>query len=166
LILEFHFVADRERMVATVAELELIEEFPAIVAINTRSRQIVAVGETLVEIQARAPEYWARHGANMALIHPFDLATIEPAVGERKPVVAARLVTWFAGHATARWKPHGIWGQIVGSWLDSVDYHLELPAYAQLGQSRRQELVRILRQMLPSVHSLYINEDRVAGRWS
>jgi hypothetical protein len=165
LILEFHFAADRERMAATVVELDMIEEFPAIVAINTRSRQIVAVGETLAEIQTRAPDYWERHGADIAIIHPFDLVTLETAVGEHKAVVAARLVSWFASHAAVRWKRQGLWRQIVGPWLDSVDYHLDLPTYALLGQDRRKELVRILRQMLPSVHSLYINKDRVAGRW-
>ncbi len=165
MILEFHFTGDRERMRASVAELDMLEELPGIVAINTRSRQIVAVGETGAEIQARAPEYWDRYGKDIAIVHPFDLAMPEPAVGDHKPVVAARLVSWFAGHAAARWPRRGLWRQISGPWVDGIDYHLDLPGYHGLAPDRRKELVRILRKMLPSVHHLYVNDERVAGRW-
>lgn len=138
-----------------VPQANLQVDMPDIVACETRTRQIVAIGQTADQVQLEAPQQWQRHADRIEFRPAFDAARFEPEF-------ALAVLNYYAEKARARIRP-GLIVRFIGSYIDKFHYDLRLPGYEDLPAKTRTKFVRLLRS-LPCIRRCSINGKRVLDR--
>ncbi|MFZ1710233.1 MAG: hypothetical protein WAW20_16750, partial [Anaerolineae bacterium] len=81
-----------------------------------------------------------------------------------EPLIAARLVQWYADHAFRRIDRRSFKRMLLSPWVDRVDYHLELAGFETLPPAARQQFVRHLKKLLVAARHVQINGQTVIGK--
>jgi len=138
-----------------IPQAKLKVNIPDIVACETSTRQIVALGQTADEIKAEAPDQWERHSNQIEFRPAFDTNRFEPEL-------TVTVLRYYASKAQARIRP-GLIVRFLGLYIDQFHYDLEIPGYGNLLTKTQNKLVRLLRT-LPCMRRCTVNGKRVLGR--
>ncbi|MFZ1402235.1 MAG: hypothetical protein WAW03_04045 [Anaerolineae bacterium] len=164
MILDFTFAANRQTIRITAPQVDLALQVRNLVGYHLASKQIISIGDTSAEMKANAPAFWEKNHAKITFLHPFDFTEKHPDTGAYEPLIAARLVQWYADHAFRRIDRRSFKRMLLSPWVDRVDYHLELADFDALPPATRQQFVRHLKKLLVAARHVQINGATVIGK--
>ena len=164
MILDFTFAANRQTIRITAPQVDLALQVRNLVGYHLASKQIISIGDTSAEMKANAPAFWEKNHAKITFLHPFDFTEKHPDTGAYEPLLAARLVQWYADHAFRRIDRRSFKRMLLSPWVDRVDYHLELADFDALPPATRQQFVRHLKKLLVAARYVQINGQTVIGK--
>jgi hypothetical protein len=151
---EFTARVKQGRLLIEVPQAALAINTPDIVACMSRTKQIVALGQTEDAVRAEAPERWERDKDWLEFRPAFDLEHLEPEL-------AASVLRYYATMAQARIRP-GLIVRLIGNFVDRFNYALWLPGYEGLSAKTRAGFVKLLRTF-PCLGRFSINGQKVIG---
>lgn len=166
MILDFTLRADRETIRISAPQVNLDVQIRNLVGILTGAAnpQIVSLGDTPAEIAANAPGFWQKNRSQIEFVHPFDFTEKSAHSGQYEPLIAARIVQWYANNAFARMDRRGFKRMLLSPWVDRVDYRLDLNGFQTLPPATRQQFVRHLKKLLTAPRRVWINGEVVMGK--
>ncbi len=162
MILEFKLQSTRDTIRVSAPQVDFQHALRDLVGIHKKTRQIVSIGDTAAEMEATAPEYWARNKDDIEFVRPFDFVT-HAREGDFEPLLAARLVQYFSDKAFARIDRRSLGRLLTSPWIDRVDYALQLEGFMELPAQKRRDFVKHLKKLLVAPKRLSINGEVV---WS
>jgi hypothetical protein len=164
MILDFKLATTNDNMRVTAPQAEFQAEMRAIVGYHVPTRRIVAIGDTAEDIRKNAPQYWEKNGKQIEFVRPFDFAEARSTTHPYEPLIAARVVSWFADKAFNQMKRQGFTRLLLSPWVDRVDYTLQLEGFEKLPIEARRQFVKHLKKLLVAVRRVEINGEKVLGK--
>ena len=80
------------------------------------------------------------------------------------PLLAARIVQYYAAAAVSAFKRQSVARAILGPWVDRVVYRLQIEGFTELTVADRREFFMRLKKSLPAVKRIEINGEIVFAK--
>ena len=155
MIVDFTARVEHGELRIKVPQARLEIHIPDIVACDSSTRRIVALGRTEDEVKAESPARWEHDKGRIEFRTAFDTRDFDVEL-------AASVLSYFAGKAQSRIRP-GLLVRAIGRMVDRFNYDLRLPGYEDLPAKTRARFVRLLRAF-PCVYRFSINGKLALGR--
>ena len=118
-------------------QVDMLVNIPNLVAVNTSSNKIAAIGKTEEEMKQQSPVGWRMYGRRIRFITPFTPREFDPAM--------ARSVLMFYAHRAMLLARPGTFAQLLGYLVDRFTYDIQFAAYDMLAAELRAAFERHLR---------------------
>lgn len=146
--IEFCAQAKKDRVVIDVPQAQLRWEAANVVAYETTTNKIAAVGMTAEDMRKAAPEEWEKYIPFTGFVYPFDVEQFNTFYA----YCFLRHYTYLVMEKLRK----GLSGILF--LFDTFTFHLQIDGYEKLPASTRQEFeYTILKSSFPKVHALNIN---------
>lgn len=136
------------------AQVDMLVNIPNLVAINTVSNKIAAIGKTEADMRQQSSLGWRIYGQRIKFVAPFAPENFDP---DR----ARSVLMFYAQRAMLRLRP-GTFAQLIGYFADRFAYDIQFAAYDRVTAEQRAVFEGKLRAER-TLQRLLINGQIVKG---